>query len=257
MKVFISWAGPETKPFATFLHEWLQLVIQSVKPWMSEIDVAKGSRSMAELGKELEGTSFGIVVLTAKNQQSQWINFEAGAISKSVGEARVVPLLLDLTKSDLVGPLSQFQAVDATSKDEVGKLLEALNRCLTDPLPPQRLSYVLDREWQSFLDELSNFSAGDGADDYVSPRPDRDVLDEVLVAVRQLGHDVAQIRRRDTLAEQRRLLRTAALRERSTDESSSVELALQQTLERVQAMLADQGASPSPPQHDDEDSERK
>ena len=127
MKVFISWADPETRTFALFLREWLRLVIQSVRPWMSEFDVAKGARGMTELGNELQGAEFGIMVLTAANQDSPWINFEAGAISKSVGESSVIPLLLDVRKSDVVGPLSQFQAVDASDKADVRRSVLAQN----------------------------------------------------------------------------------------------------------------------------------
>lgn len=188
MKVFISWAGAETKPFAAFLHEWLQLVIQSVKPWMSEIDVAKGSRSMAELGRELEGTDFGVVVLTAANQHSPWINFEAGAISKSVGESGVIPLLLDLKKSDVTGPLSQFQAVDAGLRVEVVQLVTALNAKMQDPLPESRLAYLVEREWERFSAEVGRFrDHSERSSLATSRRSDRDVLDEILLAVRDIN----------------------------------------------------------------------
>ncbi|MFJ5985388.1 TIR domain-containing protein [Lentzea sp. NPDC092896] len=185
MKVFLSWAGSETRPFAEFLHEWLQLVIQSVKPWMSERDVAKGSRSMAELSRELDGTQFGIVVLTAANQHSPWINFEAGAISKSVGEASVVPLLLNLKKADVVGPLGQFQAVDAGDRADVGLLLDAINRRLADPLDSVRLGHFVDREWASFEMKLREFRASTPAVNG-RERADREVLDEILLMVRDL-----------------------------------------------------------------------
>jgi hypothetical protein len=193
VKVFISWSGAETKQFALFLHEWLQLVIQSVKPWMSEKDIAKGRLSMAELGAELEGTKFGIVVLTSRNQKSQWINFEAGAISKSVGEASVIPLLLDLKKSDVVGPLSQFQAVDADDKAEVRQLLEAINARQPEPLPEARLAHVLDREWAGFHTALTEFRALARLADTPEPsvRSERDVLDEILDIVRGLDRDGA------------------------------------------------------------------
>ena len=187
MKVFLSWSGAAERDFALFLREWLQLVIQAVKPWMSDKDIAKGSLSMAELGVALEGTSFGIVVLSAANQHSPWINFEAGAISKSVGQAKVVPLLLDLAKTDVTGPLSQFQAVDAAEKTEVLALLEAVNTQLSEPLPPPRLARFLDREWDDFAARLAGFRAT--APDHEPVRTDRDVLNEVLLVVRELGRD--------------------------------------------------------------------
>jgi hypothetical protein len=184
VKVFLSWSGAAEREFALFLREWLPSVVQAVKPWMSEKDIAKGSLSMAELGRALEGTSFGIVVLSAANQHSPWINFEAGAISKSVGQAKVVPLLLDLAKTDVVGPISQFQAVDAGEKPEVLALLDAVNAELPDPLSPQHLAKFLDHVWDDFAGALAGFRAT--APDHGPIRSDRDVLNEILQLTREL-----------------------------------------------------------------------
>jgi hypothetical protein len=184
VKVFLSWSGAAEREFALFLREWLPSVVQAVKPWMSEKDIAKGSLSMAELGRALEGTSFGIVVLSAANQHSPWINFEAGAISRSIGQAKVVPLLLDLAKTDVVGPISQFQAVDAREKTEVLALLDAVNAELPDPLPAPRLTRFLDREWDDFAAGLAGFRAT--SPDHQPVRSDRDVLNEILELTREL-----------------------------------------------------------------------
>lgn len=184
MKVFLSWSGDAERQFALFLREWLQLVVQAVKPWMSDKDIAKGSLSMAELGGALEGTSFGIVVLSAANQHSPWINFEAGAISKSVGQAKVIPLLLDLAKTDVTGPLSQFQAVDAGERTEVLALLDAVNAALPEPLAAQRLARFLDREWDDFTATVADFRAA--APGHGPVRSDRDVLNEILELTRGL-----------------------------------------------------------------------
>ena len=184
MKVFLSWSGDAEREFALFLREWLQLVIQAVKPWMSDKDIAKGSLSMTELGGALEGASFGVVVLSAANQHSPWINFEAGAISRSVGQAKVVPLLLDLAKTDVTGPVSQFQAVDAGQRSEVLALLEAVNADLPEPLSPQHLARFLEHEWDGFAARLAAFRAT--APDHGPVRADRDVLNEILQHTREL-----------------------------------------------------------------------
>jgi len=38
------------------------------------------------------------------------MHFEAGAISKTIENSRVVPMLFDLNPSDIIAPLDQFQA---------------------------------------------------------------------------------------------------------------------------------------------------
>lgn len=190
MKVFISWSGPETREFATFLRDWLQGVIQAVKPWMSEKDIAKGRHSMAELRAQLADTRLGIVVLTAANQGSQWVNFEAGAISNSVGEGSVIPLLLDLGKTDVVGPLSQFQAVDAADRTEVHQMLDAINRAQHEPLPERVLAHASEREWAGFEAEVRRFrSATRAMAEVVPARDEREVLAEILETVRALDRE--------------------------------------------------------------------
>ncbi|GAA3464059.1 toll/interleukin-1 receptor domain-containing protein [Saccharothrix longispora] len=187
MKVFISWSGDAERQFARFLHAWLPLVIQTAKPWMSEVDIARGSHAMRGLGDQLDQVAFGIVVLSAANQHSPWINFEAGAVSKSVTEASLVPLLLNLPKTDVVGPLAQFQAVDAASKAEVLQLVEAINARLPEPL--SALAHFVDREWSAFEAAVRTFR--DARPEAGQRRTDRELLDEVLLAVRELGRDGA------------------------------------------------------------------
>lgn len=113
MKVFISWPGEKSLAVAKVLHDWLPTVINSVEPWISSEGLRAGLKWNQQLEKELNGTNFGIIVATPRNQRAQWLNFEAGALSKKVGgaESRVAPLLIDFEKAtDLVGPLASYQA---------------------------------------------------------------------------------------------------------------------------------------------------
>ncbi|MFD7660439.1 toll/interleukin-1 receptor domain-containing protein [Actinosynnema sp. NPDC059797] len=193
MKVFISWSGEPSRNFALFLRTWLRQVVQAIKPWMSDEDIAKGSRNMVELGKELEEAEFGIVVLTRQNLGAPWINFEAGAISKSVGQASLVPLLLDVRKSDIVGPLAQFQAADAGDERDMFRLVDQMNRKLSAPLEPDILDRALRMNLPAFAAELERFHhASSTQHGPVSRRDERDVMDEILLIVRQLQAGATQ-----------------------------------------------------------------
>src|SRR5689334_12254492 len=110
MKVFISWSGEKSRAVAQALREWLPAVDKQLAPFVSSKDIFAGTRWQAEIIRELEATSFGIVCVTQENQAQPWINFEAGAIAKAVETSRVVPLAVDLKPSDIKPPLGQFQA---------------------------------------------------------------------------------------------------------------------------------------------------
>jgi hypothetical protein len=61
MKVFISWSGPTSKAVARVLYEWLPIVLQSIKPFMSSEEIEKGARWASTIANELEDTSFGLI----------------------------------------------------------------------------------------------------------------------------------------------------------------------------------------------------
>ena len=52
---------------------------------------------------------YGIICLTTENTSAPWINFEAGAIAKSL-DSRVTALMVNIKPSDIKGPLSRYQA---------------------------------------------------------------------------------------------------------------------------------------------------
>jgi hypothetical protein len=110
MKVFISWSGIVSHQVALALNDWLPCVIQGVQPFLSSEHIHKGAPWFDEIGGQLEETHFGILCLTPTNLEAPWILFEAGALSKKVGQARVVPLVLGFALSELKPPLSNFNA---------------------------------------------------------------------------------------------------------------------------------------------------
>lgn len=161
MKIFLSWAGEGSASHnvAKTLHLWLPNVIQSLQPWISSADIAKGSRPSIELARELQDHSFGIICVTIKSVDSKWLNFEAGALSKQLANSSVYPFLFRMRPSDVSGPLAGFQQVifqdSSTKKDEVFKLVSAINIASGDYLiSPQQLLDSFNKWWPDLLEQL-------------------------------------------------------------------------------------------------------
>ena len=110
--VFISWSGARSKAAAVALNDWLPTIIQRARPWMSEEDIQKGSRGLADVSGALHTMKIGLICLTPENLNEPWILFEAGALSKTQ-DARVCTFLLGgLKKSSLKNPIAMFQATE-------------------------------------------------------------------------------------------------------------------------------------------------
>lgn len=93
-KVFISWSGELSRQLAEAVRNWLPGVLQYVKPYFTPDDIEKGTKWSTETIKELEESEIGILCLTRDNLNKPWILFEAGALSKNFGKAKVCTLLL-------------------------------------------------------------------------------------------------------------------------------------------------------------------
>lgn len=124
MKIFISWSGEKSKKVATYLKTWIEQIIQAAEPWIS-IDIDKGKKWNSEIVSELAESKIGIICVTRENLNSPWILFESGALSKTV-DSYVCTFLIDLSPTDLTGPLSIFQATKFNQED-VFKLLNTIN----------------------------------------------------------------------------------------------------------------------------------
>src|SRR5215472_15527376 len=86
--------------------------------------------------------------LPPENLEKPWILFEAGALSKALGDkTRVCPYLFgDLWPENVKPPLGMFQATKAV-KDDTRKLLATVNRVLGGPLGEDKLDTVFGRMW--------------------------------------------------------------------------------------------------------------
>ncbi|MFE3830510.1 TIR domain-containing protein [Streptomyces sp. NPDC059092] len=195
MKIFLSWSGERSKKTAEALRSWLPDVLQCINPWLSSLDISAGRRGVREITDELSETNFGIICITPDNQNSRWLNFEAGALAKQVEGGYAVPFLIGMKTTDLVSPLSQFQAIIGDSKDDVLKLLFDINEASGGlALPRERLERAFQRSWPEFESRISAISSRGKLENSVQ-RSDADMTEEILLIARQLDHRMAEIER--------------------------------------------------------------
>lgn len=187
MEVFISWSGERSKSVAEALRSWLPKIINAVRPWLSSADIDKGARWSADVAAKLEASQIGIICLTASNMHSDWVLFEAGALSKTIQNTHVCPILIGLEPSDVHGPLAQFQATRA-NRDEIKKLLVTINAALGEKaLPDSHLDEAFDMWWPKLDDVLKKLPLDkSGAKPH---RLERDILEEILALVRSQARE--------------------------------------------------------------------
>jgi hypothetical protein len=158
MKIFLSWSGQRSREIAVALHDWLPDVIYGAEPWLSTTDINKGSRWALELATQLEQSKVGILCLTSSNLGSPWLNFEAGALAKSVEKTFVCTYLCGIDPAVLAGPLAQFQATRA-DKEDTEKLVQVINQALGEKARPRdRVKKGFEKFWPD-LEKHLNCSA--------------------------------------------------------------------------------------------------
>ena len=189
MRVFISWSGDQSREVAEALHDWLPKVVQSIDPYVSAHDIDKGARWATDIARELEGSAYGILCITKDNTEAPWLNFEAGALSKSIDRGNVAPFLLGIKQSDVPdGPILQFQAT-VYEQDDVRKLVASLNAaCGDSALDEGRLTESFNVWWPKLEGQLNEVVAK-GARPRTKQRRQSDadpgLLEEMLNLVRQ------------------------------------------------------------------------
>jgi hypothetical protein len=180
MKVFISWSGTNSKKLGEVLRNWLPAVLQLIKPYFTPSDVEKGTNWNTEITKELESCGVGILCVTRDNLHSDWIMFEAGALSKSLEKAHVCPVLFGIHNTDLAGPLKQFQTTEF-NKDDFRKLVSVINTKLKENKLPQKvLDSVFEKWWPELETQINEIldELGEAATEPI--RSDRELIEEIL-----------------------------------------------------------------------------
>jgi hypothetical protein len=187
LKVFISWSGDLSNKVALVFKDWLPSVIQSVDAYVSSEDIDKGARWSSDISKALEESFFGILCITKDNINAPWINFEAGALAKSFEKSRISPFLFNISKTQVQGPLVQFQFT-IFEKDDIKKLVLSINKaCGESCLEEQRVEKTFNMWWPELESKLNTLKKDDSPSQH-DPKERKlqkeEILDEILLLVR-------------------------------------------------------------------------
>lgn len=135
MKIFLSWSGDLSNQIAECFHKFLPLVLQYTDPFMSSHDIARGENWNNTINGELNDAKIGILFITSENINSNWLNFEAGALftwkNKDKQQGVVMPLMInsqDITSVLSESPLKQFQGTKSLSEDDVKSIFDSINK---------------------------------------------------------------------------------------------------------------------------------
>jgi hypothetical protein len=106
-----------------------------------------------------------------------------------LGKPRVVPILIDLEAAELKAPLGSFQTVRC-DREGLFAMFETINHQAEPPLSQDSLRRSFERWWPEIEGALGKFQASPPS----TPRrrDPNEVLDEILLGVRQLMRDREQ-----------------------------------------------------------------
>lgn len=190
MKIFVSWSGELSCQIAETLKKWIPCILQSVEVFFSPEDIEKGENWDKTISTELSECKYGIICLTTENTTAPWINFEAGAIAKSL-DSKVTALMVNIKPSDIKGPLSRYQATKF-ERDDFFQLITSINKVLETPLDHKVLENTFNAMWKSLEDETVSIIEGytpkdrkDQSKSLNSKAPENEATEEILQLLRQ------------------------------------------------------------------------
>jgi hypothetical protein len=189
MRVFLSWSQRRSRAIAELWRNFLPDVIQSVRTFLSSVDLEAGARWTADLADALGDMDHGIICITPENKLEPWIHFEAGALSKNVGKAKVIPCLYDISVAQLPPSLGQF---NCRAMDRVGvwDIVTSINNDLSDGgLDAIRLKKAFDKHFPDFQAELGAIAVLSD-EEKAGVKPDKSLeqmVAEILTTLRRAG----------------------------------------------------------------------
>lgn len=193
MNIFLSWSGERSKKVAHLLDEWLQCVIQRVKPWMSSKDIDRGTIWFSEINDQLKATSIGIICLTRENLNKPWILFEAGALLKGLSSSRLCTLLIDLQPADITDPLAQFNHTNPNKEGMWGLVRTLNNQLIDERISEKILEKIFDTYWGQFEEEFKIIISETSTAVLPKKKDNNEIMYELLNSVRMMDKRMRSI----------------------------------------------------------------
>lgn len=127
-EVFISYSSKDGA-FARRLHAAIESV--GAKTFLAEISLSPGSKWSEEILEELRSSQFVFFVASKAACQSGAVQQELGA--SLVQRKHVIPILVDISASELPGFIGGYQAIDArTGEKQLQETIQAVGKKLRD-----------------------------------------------------------------------------------------------------------------------------
>ncbi|WP_371152077.1 TIR domain-containing protein [Buchananella felis] len=154
-RIFISWSGDETIALAKVVHDLFEKVSDSFQPWYSEEGLRIGSFDQhKQILDKISASDAVILVVTRDNHRAPWLNYEAGAgsVNCKAQTKPVIPLLANLSVSEVSKPIGQYQSKLAPTKDDFWTLIK--NFASLANLEISRVQSRFEDAWPKTQDQL-------------------------------------------------------------------------------------------------------
>jgi hypothetical protein len=160
---------------------------------MSKEDIEPGTRWHAAITEQLDGTSIGIICITAENRNAPWLLFEAGALAKGLSKSRVYTLLVDLTPTDVEYPLAAFQHTQLNAGG-ILSLVASLNSALGERgIDSHILEKAFTRLWPDLKEEIDAILSSSPSSAPSPARSQGEILEELVRTTRETATAIGTV----------------------------------------------------------------
>jgi hypothetical protein len=152
-------------------------------------------------------------------------------------DGKVIPLLLDLDKKEISGPLAQFQA-KKVEQNEVKELILSLNKSATNPIADGTLEKLFQMAWPEIAAKVA--AIPEIKDAPKPARPEGEILEELVAGIRNLETRLASTKEMEVREiEMRTMMHREELEWRSRKARRPLEGELMQIFQRAGSGRAD------------------